>query len=462
MRRTPTLERIFAEARTSTDKRPIILIPGILNSALVNSKTGEVVWPSAFRSSNDELGLPITADPLTSSDDLVATKIIDSARFIPLFPKINIFRELLEALHKYGGYREGDWDDPGPNGDRDTFYVFAYDWRRDNARTAIEFVRRVESLKRKLQRPDLRFNIVAVSMGGLVARYAAMYGDVDLPLENMLPRPNWAGAAHINKMFMFGVPNEGSAEAFATLLNGYSITEGLNRRVRLLNKLSREDALAGLSVFQLLPHSDAVHFLDGDLKPLPIDLYDPAVWKLYGWSAVHDPDYRRRFINGSAQGGKSSPKHRSPTELDAHLAAALLRAKLFHQALDAPFEGQPPVTIFAFGGDCEETLHAPVILRDERNNRWITLTSPRELRGSDGRRISRREVMHAMYAPGDGRVTRCSMLAESHARLNKRLFYNTVLPIAYAYFACDTHGNLHNNKALQDNALTVLLNEATR
>jgi len=37
------------------------------------------------------------------------------------------------------------------------------------------------------------------------------------------------------------VPNEGSADAFATLIEGYSITEGLRRRVPLLNKLTAED-----------------------------------------------------------------------------------------------------------------------------------------------------------------------------------------------------------------------------
>src|SRR2546422_4586881 len=40
---------------------------------------------------------------------------------------------------------------------------------------------RLRLLKQKLQRPELRFNILAHSMGGLIARYAAMYGDADLP-----------------------------------------------------------------------------------------------------------------------------------------------------------------------------------------------------------------------------------------------------------------------------------------
>ncbi len=67
-------------------------------------------------------------------------------------------------------------------------------------------------------------------------------------------QPTWAGAAHISKIVMIGVPNEGSADAFATIVEGYSITEGLRRRVPLLNKLTAEDVVRTPSVFQLMPH----------------------------------------------------------------------------------------------------------------------------------------------------------------------------------------------------------------
>src|SRR4029434_3130335 len=112
-------------------------------------------------------------------------------------------------------------------------------------------VRQIERLKDTLKRPDLRFNIVAHSMGGLIARYAAMYGNAYLPAGDEPIPPTWAGAVHISKIVMIGVPNEGSADAFATLIEGYSITEGLRRRVPLLNKLTAEDVVKTPSVFQL-------------------------------------------------------------------------------------------------------------------------------------------------------------------------------------------------------------------
>lgn len=462
-RRTPNLARIFAEARTRTGKRPVIVIPGILGSQLVNEETGEVAWPSAFRASDDGLSLPMTPDLAKNRDKLVARKIVDTLRLSRLVPEVYVYHELLEALRNYGGYREGDWDNPPENGERDAYYVFPYDWRRDNVETARELVRRIEALKRKLNRPDLKFNIVAHSMGGLVARYAAMYGGADLPADGVQPVPSWAGAAHINKIFMLGTPNEGSADAFSTMLEGYSVTEGLRRRIRLLNKLSREDALTAPSIFQLMPHSASVRFLDGDLKPLQVDLYDPEVWRQYGWSPVADPDYRRRYAEGKPDGDYAPFGRGSLKELDAYFAAALHRAKRFHEALDAMVDGEAPVALFAFGGDCEETLDAPVIMRDAKKNRWVTLTQPQKLRATSGRRISSKEVTLAMYAPGDGRVTRRSLLAEDLAGGRRpNAIFNTGLPIVYAVFACDLHGDLQNNKTLQDNALTALVSEAIK
>jgi transposase InsO family protein len=463
-RRTPNLGRIFESARERRGKRPLIVIPGILGSRIVNRRTGEVVWPSAFRSDVDGLSLPATPDLDANRDDLVASRIVETAKLARLAPEVYVYHYLLRALTDYGGYREGDWDNPPEGGDRDTFYVFAYDWRRDNVESARLLVRRVEALKLRLGRPDLRFNIVAHSMGGLVARYAAMYGDRDLAAEGEMPRPDWAGAAFFDKVFMFGTPNAGSMEAFSVLLEGYSVTEGLRRRVHLLNKLSREDVMTAPSIFQLLPHRAQARFLDEGLRPVEVDLYDPEVWRRYGWSAANDPAFREAYSRGVVRGQESPTSHGTLAELDAYLATVLARARRFHEALDAP---QPPsdstpVRLFAFGGDCEETLSAVVIIRDEKGGRWLTLTRPKSLKLPDGRRLTRAEVVGATYEPGDGRVTRSSLLGLRAGAERASLLYDTPLPLSYAAFACDLHSDLQNNRTLQDNALTLLVNEMTR
>ena len=441
-RRTPNLEHIFASARTRTGKRPVIVIPGILGSELINSKTGQTIWPSAFRTSNE--GLPINPNLETNRDDLVPGKILETVRLAKILPEVYMYRDLLQALRRYAGYREGNWDSPASDGDRDTFYVFAYDWRRDNVANARDLVQRMQRLKQRLQRPDLKFNIVAHSMGGLIARYAAMYGDADLPPDDVAIRPTWLGAAHISKIVMIGTPNEGSSDAFATLVEGYSITEGLRRRVPLLNKLTAEDAARTPSVFQLMPHQQAAKFLDENLQPLDLDLYSVEVWKRYGWGALTSEEFRRDF-KGNAE------------DLDVYLGNTLKRARRFHEALDAVESADSPVVLLAIGGDCEETLSAPVILRDQKRNRWLTLIRPREYRTSAGVKISKKQVTNAMYAPGDGRVTRASLLGENLVQTRDRATGFTLS--RYAVFGCDLHGALPRNKTLQDNALTAIVGE---
>src|SRR6185295_12776269 len=98
-RRTPNLEHIFAEARARTGKRPVIVIPGILGSELINSKTGEKVWPSAFRTPDD--GLPMTPDLNANRDDLVPGKIIETVKLARLLPEVYVYRDLLDALRSY-------------------------------------------------------------------------------------------------------------------------------------------------------------------------------------------------------------------------------------------------------------------------------------------------------------------------------------------------------------------------
>lgn len=457
--KTPNLERIFASARARTGKRPVIIIPGILGSELINSKTGQKVWPSVFRTPDD--GLPMMPDLSANRDDLVPGKIVETVRLARILPEVYVYRDLLEALRQFAGYHDGDWDNPGPEGDRDTFYVFAYDWRQDNVGNARELVRRIERLKEKLGQPDLRFNIVAHSMGGLIARYAAMYGNSDVLAGDAPIQPNWAGARHIQKIVMIGVPNEGSADAFATLIEGYSITEGLRRRVPLLNKLTAEDAIRTPSVFQLLPHAGAVRFLDEDLKPLPLDLYDPEVWRKYGWSPINNADYRRHYA-GIKNGDLSAGDDDKLRSLDAYFEATLKRTKRFHEALDAVGDSHPPVMLLAMGGDCEETLASPVVMRDTKQNRWVTLIRPREFPNSAGARLSKNEVTAAMYAPGDGRVTRASLLGENLAPSIDDSKPAFTLPLTYAVFGCDLHGQLQRNKSLQDNALTSIVGEAMK
>ena len=70
----PNLPRIFPSAQSAkqTGKPPIIIIPGITGSELVNQKTGVKLWPELFPKDKEALALPISSTTLSENNDEVA------------------------------------------------------------------------------------------------------------------------------------------------------------------------------------------------------------------------------------------------------------------------------------------------------------------------------------------------------------------------------------------------------
>lgn len=470
---SPNLPRIYAaaDAPRRTGKNPVIVIPGILGSQLVNRRTGEVVWPGLRRSKADTLALPISAPTLAENrDELAATEIVTSAQLIRFLPEIGVYNSLLRTLEDYGSYRHGDFDNPPAGGDRDTYYVFAYDWRRDNVESARLLMEKVARLKERLGRPDLRFDVIAHSMGGLVARYAAMYGDRDVADTTDGPHPDWAGTQHFARLMLFGTPNVGSMDALSTIVLGYSVLGSDLPRLKLLSKLDRDGVFTAPAVYQLLPHDGAARFFDAALRPLRLDLYDVETWRRYGWSIACDKAYiaaaRKRLLK-RRKGEKDEAitaqveeeMERTVGERERFLRLALERARSFHRALDA--DTRPPASLqfYLFGGDCEPTLDGAVIA--EVKGKPVTFF--RVSRALGDRKL-RRRAEELMFAPGDGRVTRRSLFGLPHdlaapvaASTSDGALPSVIPRPAQAIFHCEVHGDLPLNATVQNNLLTVLL-----
>ena len=321
-------------------KAPIIIIPGLTGSTLVNSRTGEEVWFKARRAKDDDLRLPISPNLSRNRDNLTVMDIIRKVEFFKVLPEIEVYERLIDALQTRGGYREAKWNTATRKDYQDTFYVFPYDWRRDNVENAQLLVRKIETLKRRLGKPNLKFNVIAHSMGGLIARYAAMYGAADLSAS--APQPTWVGDKHFNKIFLLGTPNEGSIMSLNALLNGFSyVGGGLN--LPFIQDISRFDAFTIPSIYQLLPHDGSLLAYDENLKPVNVDLFDPAEWEKYGWAIWQDDSFTKKF-NASEQ-----------SNARPFFNAALLRAKQFQAALDAGTSAKPTVSFYLIGGDCKAT-----------------------------------------------------------------------------------------------------------
>ncbi len=428
-----------APQSAQTGKPPVIIIPGLIGSELINKETGETVWFDLSRSKTDDLRLPISLNLMANRDNLVAGDILRNIKYLKFLPETEIYQSIASSLKIPGSYEEGNWETPTDNGFQDTYYVFPYDWRRDNVENAKILTQKINALKRKLRRPNLKFNVIAHSMGGLIARYAARYGTADLPAGR--PRVTWAGAKNFNRIFLLGTPNAGSVQSLDSFLNGFSyIGGGLN--LPFVQNLSRYDVFTIPSIYQLLPHNGTQTVYDENLKPLNLDFFDIKNWDKYGWNPIDEKNFAKEFSPAEVRNAR------------AYLTAVLSRAKRFQQALDVDL-GKSPVPIYLIGGDCKETLDAVVVY--QKKDKWKTLTKADSFETNTGTKVSSEELKKVIYAKGDGTVSMRSLIGEIGGENGK-----SVLPVTSELFLCSEHTKLVTSPEAQDRLFALLFNDATQ
>lgn len=428
---------IIATAAFAQGKNPVIVIPGLIGSELINGKTGEVVWFKPQRAKDDDLRLPISPVISRNRDSLQPKDVLRTVK-IGILPRSDIYEGLTKTLETKG-YTEGKWSNPPVKGYEDTFYVFAYDWRRDNVENARLLIRQINTLKRQLKKPDLKFDVIAHSMGGLITRYAAMYGDADLPVGRK-PVPTWAGAANFRQIFLAGTPNEGSILSLNSLINGVSFF-GISINLPFFQNLTKFDLFTIPAAFQLLPADGTLKALDENLKPITVNLYDPATWTKYGWNPIEDKDFAKEFSAAEQRSAK------------AYFVAVLNRAKAFQAAINAPSTREIPVAINLVGSNCKPTLDALVIHRDDKNEKWKTIFKADSFSRTDGTKVTSEELKAAIYAEGDGVVTSRSRLAET---LKEKPGAKPAIPSLSNFSICEEHNKLVSNTEIQNYIIGIL------
>lgn len=414
------------------DKTPVIIIPGLTGSELVNSKTNEVVWFKAPRSKDDDLRLPITANLTRNRDSLVPGDLLRSIKF-RLFPRIDVYGGLIEAFKTKAGYHEENWESPTENAGKSAIYVFPYDWRQDNVENARLLIRKIEKLKVRLKQPNLKFNIIAHSMGGLISRYAAMYGDADLPTGGRKAMLTWAGAKHFEKIVLLGTPNEGSALALSSLVDGF-VLGGININLPWVQNLDRFDLFTIPSAYQLLPAPGTLRVLDENFDPIDVDLYNPKAWSKYGWNAIDDKRFPKQF---------KLAERRTAT---AFFATMLDRAKRLHEALAAG-SGDPKASFSVVGAGCNDALDTVVVYRDKKTRLLRTMFTPSGFTKASGDKVSTDELKELMLADGDGVVTTRSLEANTQSRFAG---VPSILAPTPTKLVCEEHNRLAANVAIQD------------
>jgi len=440
-------------------RNPIIVIPGILGSRLVDPATGRLVW-GAFAGDFADPGTPegarLAALPMVEGaplaeihDEVFAEGVLDRLKvsILGLPVELKAYLNILGTLGA-GGYRDEELGlsaiDYGD--DHFTCFQFPYDWRRDNvenARRLHEFIvakkKYVKAEIRKrygVENPDVKFDIVAHSMGGLLTRYLLRFGPEDLPADGSVPEVTWAGTEHIERVVLVGTPNAGSAEALLQLDQGIYFAPLLPRY---------GPAVLGTmpSIYQLLPrprHRTIV--LDGPnasstsstAESATVDLFDPEVWKRFGWGLA-SPTIDDQLQDLLPEAADAEARRRIALE---HLEKSLARAQQFAAALDQKAKRPPGFDLHLFAGDAVAT---------KARLRLDTATGKVEAL-DDG--------------PGDGTVVRTSALLDE--RVGAEAWEPTLqTPIDWSgvTFLFADHIGLTQSAAFTDNVLFYLL-EAPR
>lgn len=362
---TPINDRMtrMAEQYEGPLRNPVIVIHGLLGAKIAD-QNGKTVWghfsPAEMAAGThfQKLAHPMKKGvPLPRLKNQTAPAGLlekSEVRILGLQFYLDNYDILLTALKQAGYVPEPKHLYPDKH--YPTLFTFYYDWRRDISENAAQLDRFIKEKKVLLQRQyramygtqqdyDIQFDLVGHSMGGLVARYYLRYGGKILPDEaQKLPPPDWAGAEHVDKVVVIGTPNSGYADTLLELRNGLRLISG---------SPAYPPALIGtfLSYYEMLPAPEN-NLVREKQSGKTIDLYDLNTWLKYQWGLA-DPEqdvWLQKLLPEV-----KNPKERREIALD-HLRKALIKAKLFRQAISYPAENCPKdVSLWLIAGNAVET-----------------------------------------------------------------------------------------------------------
>ncbi len=444
----PDLGEIYNRAAQyhGEGRNPVIVIPGILGSRLVKGDDGSAVWglfggDYADPSTADGAGL--IAVPMREgaalhelTDDVVPDGVLDSLEVnvfgLPI--EFQAYMQILGTLG-VGGYRDEQFGLAGAidyGDDHFTCFQFGYDWRRDNAENAKrlhEFILEkrayiaAELRKRGLPPREIKFDLIAHSMGGLISRYYLRYGAADLPTDGSTPEVTWAGAENVERAILVGTPNAGSIYAFDQLVHGISFS-------RLFPKYSA--ALLGTmpSIYQLMPRPRHGAFVQRETGQAIEDIFDASTWQQMKWGLA---SFRQDETLELLLPDVPDAAARRRIALD-HQRKCLDRARRFAAALDLPAAPPDGLRLYLIAGDSMMTGAVAAISRHGA-------------------------VEIVETAPGDGTVLRSSALMDERVGSEWSPHVRSPVDWRQATFLFTDHLGLTSDPAFTDNVLYILLED---
>jgi hypothetical protein len=433
------------------DRNPVIVIPGLLGSRLRDPASGRIVWGAYDGNAADPttpqgarlVALPFTDSMITPGSAVHADGVLDRVRIrvagIPV--ALRAYAEIMATLG-IGGYRDealGLGREVDYGADHFTCFQFGYDWRQDNvvnARRLMAFMREKrafvqnEYARRFGQRNvDVKFDVVAHSMGGIVARYAMLYGDADLPADGSLPPLTFEGARYMARVVQIGTPNGGSLDAFRALV------EGRDFGTPIVPSYSATILGTFPSLYQLLPRARSRPLVLAGGDDAALDPHDPALWQRMGWGMAK-PGIDAELTQ--LMPGVTSAEERRRLAL-ALQARYLQRARALAAAMERPVRQPAGTQLMVVTGDALPT---------------VTRMSANQMNG---------RITPVRMDPGDGLVLRDSALMDFRQGVEPRApNVMTPMDIQRALFLPREHLEITRDPTFRNNILYWLLDEPRR
>ncbi|MBA4392634.1 MAG: hypothetical protein C0407_03680, partial [Desulfobacca sp.] len=219
---------------------PIILVPGIKGTTLVNTNTldFDTIWSGVQSKFETIFDLELKDDPRFETS---ARAVIERGDAEDL-----AYKEAVVIVERKTGR---------------PIYIFGYDWRKSCQENGKRLKAFVEYLKEKL--PTDRFNFITHSLGGVV--FSCYLKELNNNFEE------------IDHTVLTVCPFQGSIMALVALLVGEG---GINFPLFNPNDMFRKIARTFPAVYELCPtYPGAVNFEPGYNSGIPFDLFNPKHWQ---------------------------------------------------------------------------------------------------------------------------------------------------------------------------------------
>lgn len=423
--RKPDLSQLYGNKLDNSAPRPIIIIPGLMGSSLETAE-GLEVWPGSITDLAFSDYEVLTDDGL----NLRPGRVIDG------IAGVDFYGALTKTLEQAANYRLATPGQVQRGNDMRRYYLFAYDWRRSNARTAVQLHELIEQIRRDFGDPALKVDLIAHSNGGLIARYYLQYGPTETGQAGWQPKAWAGGGERIRRLAMLGTPNMGSVISVLRLYEGYKMG---------VRTIPLEVMVQFATPFETMPIPQSHVIIDANGTAQNIDLYDISTWKKNQWS-VFSPAFSQQIKTEQPDPALAEKR---VIALQEEFSLNLATARKIQTALSVPFvDGNTEIALF--GGDCIDTRFR--VLAELRNGHTQLFGEAGDLE----KKSPNVDYQYLLFGPGDGLVTRASQVARAQdvyaQQANVDLF-----KASQTVFLCERHSMLTANPFFQNNLLYFLL-----